>query len=78
MRYAPVSFSVACLKTLWFDEAFRKEKEIEAAHGGTCQLLFSHPVYEMWIRRKQVDDHRGILWIAGKPGSGKLTLINTQ
>jgi len=63
------------LKSLWFDEAFHREADIGAAHDGTCQWLFSHPVYETCIRREHVTDHNGILWIAGKPGSGKSILI---
>lgn len=75
MHYALVSLSIACLKTLWSNEALWRERDIEAAHGGTCQWLFFHPVYETWIRREQVNDHDGILWIAGKPGSRKSILI---
>ena len=75
MHYAPVSLSVACLKTLWFNEAFQREMDIGAAHDGTCQWLSSHPAYKTWVRREQVNDHGGILWIAGKPGSGKSVLI---
>jgi len=44
------------------------------AHAGTGQWLYAHPSYSKWIRREDFERDHGILWITGKPGSGKSTL----
>ncbi len=36
---------------------------------GTCEWLYSHPAFGFW------EAEGGVLWIRGKPGSGKSTLV---
>lgn len=45
--------------------------------GTTCQWLESHQVYEAWLQRTSVDACNGLLWITGKPGSGKSTIMKS-
>ncbi len=48
------------------------ERYLETEHNieGTCTWLNHHPVYQAWL-----GNHRGLLWIKGKPGTGKSTLM---
>jgi ankyrin repeat protein len=41
----------------------------------TCNWLFKEPAYCQWYNRQALKDHHGLLWIKGKPGSGKSTLM---
>ena len=40
------------------------------AHAGTCDWITSHQCYTAWLK-----EGSGILWVKGKPGSGKSTLM---
>ncbi|KAM0424547.1 hypothetical protein ACHAPT_010263 [Fusarium lateritium] len=44
--------------------------DIDVAAGQTCKWLLEHDVFNRWKRC-----HRGLLWVKGKPGSGKSTLM---
>lgn len=44
---------------------------IERRHGDSCQWLFDLEEYQSWR-----SSSRGLLWIKGKPGSGKSTLMS--
>ncbi|KAJ5887721.1 hypothetical protein N7495_007762 [Penicillium taxi] len=69
--YLPLSDTVqACLKSLAFDEIESRQFEVEDATIGTCKWLLSNETLIYWTRQ-----HRGLLWIRGKPGSGKSTLM---
>lgn len=47
-----------------------RSQDIDTATPGTCEWFFRHDAYTSW---KESD--RGLLWIKGRPGSGKSTLI---
>jgi len=69
------------LDTLWFREIKYREGGIVDAHMKTCRWIFCGPEandgviswtdFPTWLRQ----DSSNIYWIAGKPGSGKSTLI---
>ena len=44
--------------------------DIDRAVTGTCEWLHRHEMYRSWAA-----SDRGLLWIKGKPGSGKSTLV---
>ena len=44
--------------------------DIYRAVTGTCEWLHRHKMYQSWAT-----SDRGLLWIRGKPGSGKSTLV---
>ncbi|KAK2023015.1 hypothetical protein LX32DRAFT_708969, partial [Colletotrichum zoysiae] len=60
----------ACMKSLAFEEIDGRKNGIENAADGTCQWLLSHETLTAWTR-----EHRGLVWIKGKPGAGKSTLM---
>ncbi|EHK26382.1 uncharacterized protein TRIVIDRAFT_142895, partial [Trichoderma virens Gv29-8] len=43
---------------------------VHTAAKGTCRWLFRHEIYLDWVTC-----HQGLLWINGKPGTGKSTLL---
>lgn len=60
-----------CLESLEFTELHRRRNHVTTAESGTTQWLWTHPSYQAW------EQEGGILWIRGKPGSGKSVLAKT-
>ncbi|TLD10694.1 hypothetical protein PgNI_05313 [Pyricularia grisea] len=61
----------ACLQSLAFGGMDFRLHDIKNAADGTCKWLLKHPKYQKWSTELQ----HSVLWILGKPGSGKSTLI---
>ncbi|CAI7663758.1 unnamed protein product [Penicillium crustosum] len=57
-------------RSLAFPEMLDRRDNIEPCHPDTCQWILELEKYKSW--RSQV---RGLLWIKGKPGAGKSTLM---
>ncbi|KAL8382735.1 hypothetical protein RB595_006496 [Gaeumannomyces hyphopodioides] len=69
--YQPQSETTkACLRSLAFKDMDGRVNDIVNAADGTCEWLLKHETLKQWIRQP-----RGLLWIKGKPGSGKSTLM---
>lgn len=51
---------------------------IPTAISRTCEWLFEHPEYRSWIGLDQEEKSGGLLWIKGKPGAGKSTLMKAM
>jgi hypothetical protein len=52
-----------------------REQNIREAMGDTCQWFQDSAAFKRWYSRTNVDIDRGLLWVKGKPGSGKSTLM---
>jgi hypothetical protein len=52
-----------------------REQNIREAMGDTCQWLQDSAAFQRWYSRTNVHVDRGLLWVKGKPGSGKSTLM---
>jgi ankyrin repeat protein len=65
----------ACLDSLSFQQIDARLLNIKRAHDRTCNWLFEQLEYKQWLDRNLVDDHYGFLWIKGKPGAGKSTMM---
>ncbi|KAI1355796.1 hypothetical protein F5Y01DRAFT_153195 [Xylaria sp. FL0043] len=63
------------MKSLWFDKLYARHSNIGSAYGKTCAWLLSHPDYIGWLTPAEFSQHHGLLWIHGKPGAGKSTLM---
>ena len=61
-----------CLESLQFAEVDFYIERIPAASPGTNQWLWNNPTLQAWRQANS-----GILWIQGKPGSGKSVLART-
>ncbi|KAK5053987.1 hypothetical protein LTR84_001949 [Exophiala bonariae] len=62
---------MCCLRSLAFPEMFSRQRQTRDAASGTCVWIHDHPTYQNWVSQA-----RGLLWIKGKPGAGKSTLMN--
>ncbi|KAI4262639.1 MAG: hypothetical protein L6R35_007375, partial [Caloplaca aegaea] len=48
---------------------------VTTAHSRTCKWLLQRPEYRDWLDVNKFSGHHGLLWIKGKPGSGKSTIL---
>lgn len=62
-------------RSLTFARMDARERNIAPALPSTCQWLFRHRVFKQWATRDTFTDHNGSLWIKGKPGCGKSTIM---
>ncbi|KAI6778095.1 uncharacterized protein J7T54_001515 [Emericellopsis cladophorae] len=74
-RNTQVSIRQRFLEQLAFDDMKVREKTIEEAQADTCRWITEHPSYKAWLDMMQLPEHRGFLWIRGKPGAGKSTIM---
>ena len=63
------------LDSLWDHTIDARYKTIKTAHARTCEWLLKKTEYQDWLDINKTHYHHGILWIKGKPGSGKSTLV---
>lgn len=63
------------LKSLRFDVMDSRLATISFAHRDTCSWLFTRAEYLRWQDPESRALHHGFLWIKGKPGAGKSTLM---
>ena len=63
------------LESLRFDQINTRQMTIKKAHMKTCKWLFSKSEYLDWLDHAKLSEHHGFLWVKGKPGTGKSTLM---
>ncbi|KAG9659423.1 purine and uridine phosphorylase, partial [Aureobasidium melanogenum] len=63
------------LNALAFEQLDARHDTIKNAHAATCEWLLSKSEYLDWQSENKVPDHHGFLWIKGKPGAGKSTIM---
>ncbi|PMD58736.1 uncharacterized protein K444DRAFT_415699 [Hyaloscypha bicolor E] len=61
----------ACLRTLRCEEYNARQNRIETAEENTGDWILSHRAFETWDK----SPNSSLLWLHGKPGSGKSTLV---
>jgi ankyrin repeat protein len=61
--------------SLKFEHIEDRHNNIRVAHADTCRWLLNNEVYQCWLDETHIAQHHGLLWLKGKPGSGKSTLI---
>lgn len=62
-------------KSLKFAQIDYRKTAIKDNHAKTCQWLLSLPMYQRWLDYGEAQHHQGFLWIKGKPGVGKSTMM---
>lgn len=68
---------VKLLESLRFDQIDSRQLSITRQHGETCRWFLENRIYEQWETRAILQGGgRNFLWIRGKPGAGKSTLMN--
>ncbi|KAH6869158.1 hypothetical protein B0T10DRAFT_384294, partial [Thelonectria olida] len=65
----------ACLQSLWFPNMNAHSQNLKNPAEQTCLWLFKHKAYEDWFNGRNRDKNFGLLWLKGKPGVGKSTLM---
>ncbi|KAJ4050075.1 hypothetical protein NW756_006734 [Fusarium oxysporum] len=63
------------LQSLRFSQIDARHDNIKKAHAKTCKWILKRGEYLDWLNPDNVDEHHGFLWIKGKPGAGKSTLM---
>jgi ankyrin repeat protein len=63
------------LDSLRFDQIDARQTTIKNAHAKTCKWLLKDARYLDWLDVGKLSEHHGFLWIKGKPGTGKSTLM---
>jgi hypothetical protein len=63
------------LKSLQFEQMTSRQSAIRGAHDATCRWLLQDPTYLDWLEPARIHQHRNFLWIKGKAGSGKSTIM---
>jgi ankyrin repeat protein len=66
---------VMLMDSLRFEQIDARHTTIKRAHAKTCKWLLSNDQYRNWLDSEKLIEHRGFLWIRGKPGAGKSTLM---
>lgn len=59
------------LRSLAFPQMLDRRENVEPCHTNTCQWILDLEAYQSWR-----SGSRGLLWIKGKPGAGKSTLMS--
>ncbi|RYP53557.1 hypothetical protein DL769_010497 [Monosporascus sp. CRB-8-3] len=63
------------LDSLRFKRIDSRHEEIDTAQSRTCKWLLRDRRFLDWLDSSKLSQHHGFLWIKGKPGSGKSTLM---
>ncbi|KAG9692387.1 purine and uridine phosphorylase, partial [Aureobasidium melanogenum] len=63
------------LDALKFEHLDARQATIKTAHTATCEWLFNQSEYLEWQNEDKTTEHHGFLWIKGKPGAGKSTIM---
>ncbi|KAJ5718810.1 hypothetical protein N7488_004456 [Penicillium malachiteum] len=66
----PAEIDNNILRSLAFPHMWDRRDNIESCHPNTCQWILELDDYKSWRSQS-----RGLLWIKGKPGAGKSTLM---
>ncbi|KAF3315411.1 hypothetical protein TWF173_003951 [Orbilia oligospora] len=68
-------YKIQSLRTLSFGGMDFRLNNIALAHQATCDWFFETEEFLQWRNRENVETFNGVLWIKGKPGAGKSTLM---
>lgn len=60
---------------LAFDRMDFRRATIDPAHNETCRWVLDTDEYRRWRDKAFREEHHGFLWIKGKPGVGKSTIM---
>lgn len=63
------------LESLKFEQIDARHMSIKSAHAETCKWILKNRQYLEWLDTSRLCDHHGFLWIKGKAGAGKSTLM---
>jgi ankyrin repeat protein len=70
-----MSLQSSWVEILIFDGMDDRHATIRPALVGSCEWIFRRQEYNHWLHPDHRESHGGLLWLKGKPGSGKSTLM---
>ncbi|KAF5003078.1 hypothetical protein FDECE_10359 [Fusarium decemcellulare] len=65
----------ACIQSLWFPSINSRRQSLGNPAEQTCHWLIEHDAYQDWLTGRNEKKHYGLVWLKGKPGAGKSTLM---
>ncbi|TPX16938.1 uncharacterized protein E0L32_003500 [Thyridium curvatum] len=65
----------ALLDSLRFDQIDARLTNIKRPHLRTCSWLLRKSEYLDWLNPDKLAEHQGFIWMRGKPGAGKSTIM---
>jgi hypothetical protein len=71
----PASTSMSLQTALAFPEMHSRLANVATAQDKTCEWVFETPEFKRWLDPVFRPAHHGIIWIKGKPGAGKSTIM---
>ncbi|KAM7202678.1 hypothetical protein V8F33_002604 [Rhypophila sp. PSN 637] len=68
---------ISALQSLRYPSMNRRHRSLEAEKPApqTCNWLFEQQEYHEWLMNSYQESRCGIIWLRGKPGAGKSTLM---
>lgn len=63
------------LESLAFAQMDARELAIQKAHTSTCRWILANHHYECWAQRQNDMSSNRFIWLKGKPGTGKSTMM---
>ncbi|KAK0383987.1 hypothetical protein NLU13_8076 [Sarocladium strictum] len=63
------------LSVLHFGQMNARQLSITGRLKYTCEWLFEHESYICWRDDSLLSEHQGFIWLKGKPGAGKSTIM---
>ncbi|KAK4678539.1 hypothetical protein QC764_308560 [Podospora pseudoanserina] len=63
------------LRCLEFPQIDARRATIRVAYTKTCRWLLQHSKYQDWLDPRKQSQHHGFLWMRGKAGAGKSTMM---
>lgn len=63
------------MSALQFSQMNARQMTIRHAYAKTCEWLSQQSEYIDWLDPAKLSEHYGFLWMKGKPGTGKSTLM---
>ena len=63
------------VESLRFEQIDSRQLSIRSAHSKTCKWFLKKQEYLDWLNWDKSKAHLGFLWVRGKPGTGKSTLM---
>ncbi|KIN05296.1 hypothetical protein OIDMADRAFT_25865 [Oidiodendron maius Zn] len=61
--------------SLRFDQIDARQMTIKRAYAKTCEWILKKSEYLDWLDTAKLHEHHGFLWMKGKPGTGKSTMM---
>jgi hypothetical protein len=79
LHFTTTHGGIATLETfrrcLSFEQMETRLASIATAHSDTCEWVIDCPQFKRWRDPNMQAEHHGCLWVKGKPGAGKSTIM---